>query len=83
MGQASVVTLEGFHKTLCHAVALWAFHGRRYWLEADGFGKFPRFHLTASHQQTRTIIKRQTVNNGTERMLTFQGSFDPTKLPVV
>ncbi len=27
MGQASVVALEGFHKTLCHAVALWSFHG--------------------------------------------------------
>ena len=43
MGQASVVALEGFHKTLCHAVALWTFHGRRYGLEADGFGKFPSF----------------------------------------
>jgi len=24
-------------------VALWTFHGRRYGLEADGFGKFPSF----------------------------------------
>jgi len=27
--------------------------------------------LTASHQRTRTTIKHQRVNNGTERMLNF------------
>ena len=39
----SLELLEGFHKTLCHVVALWTFHGLRYGIEADGFGKFQSF----------------------------------------